>query len=365
MESWRTQVEELDMAGEAALYRAMRNFWHPVMYAADLGDKPAKVFLLDEQVAVMRIGGEVRAFADLCVHRGTAISLGRIEGDQLRCAYHGWTYDPEGVCTSIPARFGTNIPTKARLRRYLAAEKCGLIWVCLADEPQLPLPEFPEMDDPAYRIVAVPPYEWKVGPARRVENYVDFAHFAWVHDGLLGDIDRPEVPDHEVWREGNELQMRIDITQPPSGGATKGLGPEGGDVRASSRYRIFIPYTIWLHQTLNNDTNHNFVLFMAASPLSQKHTKSFTFIARSHDLDGNDQKYVDFQELIVSQDKPIAESQRPEELPVDLSAELHIRGVDRVSLEYRRWLVELANKFGLNGADGQHTSESPVESTSA
>jgi len=346
MENWKTLVNELDVAGEAALYRAVRHFWHPVMYAADLSDQPARVCLLDEQLALVRLGGAVRAFADLCVHRGTALSLGRVEADQLRCAYHGWTYGPEGTCTSIPARFGTSIPTKAKLKRYLAEEKCGLIWVCLEDEPHFPLPELPEMDDPNYRVVSVPAYEWNVGSARRVENYVDFAHFAWVHDGLLGDRNRPEVPDHEVWREGAELRMRIEVTQPPSGGATKGLGPEAGDVRASSQYRIFIPYTIWLHQTLNNDPRYNFVLFMTASPVSRKRTRCFTFIARSHDLQGNDQRYVDFQELIVSQDKPIAESQRPEELPVDLSAELHIKGIDRASLEYRTWLIELANQFG-------------------
>jgi vanillate O-demethylase monooxygenase subunit len=46
-------------------------------------------------------------------------------------------------------------------------------------------------------------------------------------------------------------------------------------------------------------------------------------------------------ELIVSQDRPIVESQRPEELPVDLTEELHIKSVDRVSVEYRRWLDEL------------------------
>jgi vanillate O-demethylase monooxygenase subunit len=136
------------------------------------------------------------------------------------------------------------------------------------------------------------------------------------------------------------------VTQPPSGGATKGLGPEAGDVRASSEYRLFMPYTIWLYQTLNHNPDYNFVLFMAASPVSQKRTRCFTFVTRSHDLDGDDQKYVDFQELILSQDKPIAESQRPEELPVALSAELHIKGVDRVSLEYRTWLFELANQYG-------------------
>src|SRR5207249_4087264 len=98
-------LNEMDEEGEARLYRAMRHFWHPVMYSSQLADQPQQVFLLDEQLVLMRLAGEVRCFADLCVHRGTALSIGRVEGDQVRCAYHGWTYGPDGVCTSIPARF--------------------------------------------------------------------------------------------------------------------------------------------------------------------------------------------------------------------------------------------------------------------
>jgi vanillate O-demethylase monooxygenase subunit len=44
----------------------------------------------------------------------------------------------------------------------------------------------------------------------------------------------------------------------------------------------------------------------------------------------------------LEQDRVVVESQRPEELPIDLASELHIKGVDRVSIEYRRWLIELA-----------------------
>ena len=84
----------LDWAGEAALYRALRRFWHPVMWADELADRPVATLLLDEPLAIVRLDGEVRAFKDLCVHRGTALSLGWVEaGSSLVCAYHGWTYD--------------------------------------------------------------------------------------------------------------------------------------------------------------------------------------------------------------------------------------------------------------------------------
>src|SRR5947209_2409948 len=121
----------------------MRHCWHPVMYSSQLSDGPEPVILLDERLVLIRLGGQVRCFADLCVHRGTALSLGQVEDDQIRCAYHGWTYGPDGVCTSIPARFGTNIPRRARLRVYNVAEESGLIWVCLEDDPVFPIPRFP------------------------------------------------------------------------------------------------------------------------------------------------------------------------------------------------------------------------------
>ena len=337
---------ELDISGEEALYGAMRHFWQPVMYANELTDGPQKVVALGEQLVVVRLTGQVRAFPDLCVHRGTALSLGWVEGDQLRCAYHGWTYGADGVCTSIPARFGLKIPTKARLQRYLTAEKCGLIWVCLEDEPWRPLPEFPEFNDPNYHVVAFAPYEWNCSVARRVENYVDFAHFAWVHDGLLGDHNHPEVPDHDVWREGAELRMSIAMREPEDNPRNKNLTGTNGGIFTHKSYRMFIPNSIWLQHRMTE--NERYVLFMAACPVGPKRTRTFTFCARNYDFDVDDQKYVDYHELIIGQDKPITESQRPEELPVDLSAELHIRGVDRVSVEYRKWLIEIAQSMKAN-----------------
>ena len=65
--------------------------------------------------------------------------------------------------------------------------------------------------------------------------------------------------------------------------------------------------------------------------------------ARDYELDpARDQGFVDFQQLILEQDRVVVESQRPAELPIDLSEELHIKGVDRVSIVYRRWLGEIA-----------------------
>ena len=54
-------------------------------------------------------------------------------------------------------------------------------------EPALPIPDFPEFADGSYRSIKIPSYDWSCSAARRVENFVDFSHFPWVHEGILGD----------------------------------------------------------------------------------------------------------------------------------------------------------------------------------
>jgi phenylpropionate dioxygenase-like ring-hydroxylating dioxygenase large terminal subunit len=336
-------ANELDVEGEAALYRAMRHFWHPVARSEDVGlERPYRAVLLGEPVVLVRLGDRIRAFPDLCVHRGTALSLGWIEDDQLRCAYHGWTYGPDGVCTQIPARFGANIPSRARLRPLNVEERSGLVWVCLADESRYPIPEFPEFDDPSYRVLVAEPYDWDCSAPRRMENFVDFAHFAWVHDGLLGSREHPEVPEHDVWRDGPELRFYQKVVEPLQGATKQQLHTDADFVEVENTYRLTMPFTIYLNRKFPGE-NH-YILVMTASPAGPKLTRSFWYIARNYALDQPDEDFVRFEDLILQQDRPVVESQRPEELPEDLSAELHIRGVDKVSLEYRKWLIGFARE---------------------
>ena len=63
--------------------------WYSVAFADDLDDQPMAVRLLDEAIAIARIDGDVAAFNDLCIHRGTASSLGTVVDGGLQCANHG------------------------------------------------------------------------------------------------------------------------------------------------------------------------------------------------------------------------------------------------------------------------------------
>ena len=101
--------------------------------------------LLGEDIVIWKAGEEIRAWKDLCVHRGTRLSLGEVlEGDRLQCPYHGWTYDAEGQCVSIPAHPEQKPPTKARAFTYHATVAYDFVWVCLG-EPANAIPEFRRM----------------------------------------------------------------------------------------------------------------------------------------------------------------------------------------------------------------------------
>ena len=109
--------------------------WHVVAPVSALGEKkilPARV--LSEDIVIWQAGDELFAWKDLCLHRGTRLSLGEIqEGDKLMCPYHGWTYNTEGRCVHMPAHPNQTPSPKAVVTTYHVKVQYDLIWVCLGE----------------------------------------------------------------------------------------------------------------------------------------------------------------------------------------------------------------------------------------
>jgi vanillate O-demethylase monooxygenase subunit len=183
-------------------------------------------------------------------------------------------------------------------------------------------------------------YDRACSAARRVEDFVDFSHFPWVHPGILGDRSKPLSPEHEVRDDGTTISFDVALEEPQA--SVKGDAAPGAKVqREPTTYTLHLPLSVTLDQRLPD--GHRFLLFLACSPVGDRRGRSFTWNARTYKLEPDaDAELAAFRAVILDQDRPIAESQRPEELPVDLSAELHIAGPDRASIVYWRRLAELA-----------------------
>ena len=204
---------------------ALRDCWHPVAYADALGSDPIRVMLLGDPVVLWRdSNGRPHALNDVCIHRGTALSLGRVIGDQLMCPYHGWRYGSDGRCKAIPQLADpTQVPGKARVAAYECTSRYGIVWVALG-EPRWSLPEVPELETyEGWQVVRCGPYSWKSDASRQVENFTDFGHFPWVHAGLLGDPSRPVVPRHSVDIDGHVLRYEIVRPESPTPRSSRSL----------------------------------------------------------------------------------------------------------------------------------------------
>jgi len=320
--------------------RALEYFWHPVCTRAEIehsAPHPLAVRLLGRELIVADVGGTVMAAVNRCPHRSTRLSLGRVESDSIRCAYHGWRYSPAGECVEIPATPDGPLPVGRCLETFEVAMLYDLVWVRIDGAAGTVVPANPAWEDASMRVLMGEPYTWPTSALRRVENFVDLAHFAWVHDGTLGRRDEPVPPIPSVTRTGGELRFRYD---PPP------MQPEREALYGHSRYRMPIPCTVDIEFHLESGARRH--LWMTASPLDERTSRTFWFVARDDDREGDDAPYIAFQQIILDQDEPVVCNQEPAELVLEPGFELSVR-TDRVSIEYRRWLRELVDA-ARNGA---------------
>ena len=309
--------------------------WHVVAYAPDLEQgKPVGVSLLGEDIVLWRVGERVHAWRDLCLHRGTRLSLGTVRDDTLICPYHGWTYNENGQCVRFPAHPDQTPPSKARAKVYQAQLRYDWVWVTLGT-PMRDIPMFPAWDDTSFRKVHCGPYAFKAGGPRAIENFLDVTHFPFVHAGYLGDPAHATINDYEVEITSEGVTARdITVWQPD---------PDGSGVGANVTYtyEVLRPLTACF---VKSSAGPRFAMYFTVTPVAQDTCIAWTYVGLDYG-EQSEQEIRDFENMITWQDVPIVESQRPELLPLDLQAEIHLRS-DRTAIAYRTWLRQLGLTFG-------------------
>jgi len=178
----------------------VRNAWYVASWSQDLvAEKPFAITILGEPIVLWRTaGGALNALEDRCVHRLAPLSLGRCEGERLRCMYHGLLFAADGKVVEIPGQ--ELIPATARVRRYAVVERHSWIWIWMGDaeeaDPAL-IPPAVGYDDPDY-ILGHGQLDYAAEARLINDNLLDFSHLSYVHANSFGAgpqfaQTRPEV----------------------------------------------------------------------------------------------------------------------------------------------------------------------------
>ncbi len=328
--------------------------WHPVALAEAVAGEPLSATLMDRPLVLWRdLAGVAHAWADQCPHRGSKLSLGKIIDGKLECGYHGWQFESSGQCVLVPALPAFKPPVSHCARVYAAREAHGLVWVRLhgAGEsanaaPELPL--FAAESDPQLRKLNCGPYDVTTSAPRIVENFLDMAHFGFVHEGLLGMRANTAIDHYDVKATPQGLlATRCRAWQPQSN--LHSTAP----AQVEYTYEVIAPYTAVLTKVPDATSvapgvgggayRESIALFIC--PISPEASRVWFRLAVA-DFASGDDKLRAFQHTIFMQDKPVLESQSPKRLPLDLRAELHT-AADKASSAYRRHLKQLGITFGV------------------
>jgi phenylpropionate dioxygenase-like ring-hydroxylating dioxygenase large terminal subunit len=212
--------------------------------------------------------------------------------------------------------------------------KYDWVWVCLG-QPECDAPSFPEWDDASFRKVHCGPYHYKASGPRAIENFLDVTHFPFVHTGLLGDPNYPEVNDYQVDITPEGVIARdITVWQPDPDGSGQGA-------HVTYTYKVLRPLTAYF---VKSSAGPRFAMYFTVTPVSPEVSIAWSYVGLDYG-EQTDEEIRAFEDTITWQDIPVVESQRPELLPLDLQVELHLRS-DRTAVAYRTWLRQLGLSFG-------------------
>lgn len=121
-----------------------RNDWYVACTESELAaGGPIAACVLDERMVIWRSGEKVVALEDRCVHRAAALSLGRCEGANLRCMYHGLLFDHAGKVVEIPGQ--EIVPAQAKVKAYPVTTRYGWVWVWMGETAKADLGLMPDL----------------------------------------------------------------------------------------------------------------------------------------------------------------------------------------------------------------------------
>lgn len=318
----------------------LRRFWYPVMPIAQLTAGPQAFTLLGQPLVLwLSETGQPAALADRCCHRSARLSMGIVHQGCVRCPYHGWSFNSEGACTKVPQLDPqATLPKTYRVPSYRCQERYGYAWVCLSEEPLLPLPEIPEADVAAHRLIPQFYEPWNCSGLRVMENSFDNAHFSIVHAASFGVVEQPQPAKSELvpLELGLKVYATVPVVNPPSQQNNLNI-PDSLTVRQVES-TWYPPFSRTLKITYPNGLMH--LIFTAATPIDDRRSQIVQFCIRNdREVDARAADIIAFDRQVVDEDRVVLES-TDYDTPLDVMAEQHIPS-DQPGIIMRRQLAAL------------------------
>lgn len=214
------------------------------------------------------------------------------------------------------------------------------LWTTFAQNP-LPLFAIPESAEQGRRFVPCGVVRVKCSPLRAVENFLDIAHFPFVHTDVLGSEPHTEVFKYDVHideAQDDVIATNIKFYQPQ---ASKSA--EGG-IETEYMYRVPAPMVAILYKTCPAKPEALDVITLFVQPIDEETSDVWPWMALYDDT-STMADLIQFQQLIFLQDRSILENQIPRKLPIDPGHELPTKA-DLTSIAYRRWLKKRGAYYG-------------------
>ena len=253
----------------------------------------------------------------------------RLLGTQLIVSSAGGTANDNKICV-VAAASGRPLPTSVRY---------GFVWTCLGD-PKQEIIHIPEAEEADRHVITGGSFGVHVSGLRAVENFLDMAHFPFVHTDYLGAEPHTEVANYEVERtpERGVVATKCRFFQPIA-------SPVADDgLMVDYEYRVYRPYTVALYKTNPLHANRKDAIVLLVQPVDEENCVAHSLLCYLKDsIDMAGVRW--FMQLIFAQDKPILENQFPKRLPLDPRAETPIRA-DAMSISYRHWLRDTGIRYG-------------------
>jgi 5,5'-dehydrodivanillate O-demethylase len=195
--------------------RYLRMFWQPVARAQDVASGraiPARI--MGEDLTVYRgESGTVFVVQGACAHRAAPLSVGWVEGDAIRCRYHGWCFGDSGQCVDQPGE-DPEFARKVRIRTYPAQEYLGLVFAYLGNGVPPALRRYPDFEREG--VLTNGPLEiWPCNYFNRVDNACDIGHVSYTHRESMKRVGLEwQLGIRELVSEETEYGIRTASTLP-------------------------------------------------------------------------------------------------------------------------------------------------------